>query len=483
LVIDKRLKDGSRFKKRYDMSLSPTLFLGARFGALTSLFNTLDVLTPEGRARERQRRIALSALASALAKAISVSTALISVPLTLNYLGAERYGMWMTMSSLIAMLSFADLGIGNGLLTSVASAHGQDDRGEIRAYVSSAYFILSAIAIAVLCLFFLCYPFVDWFRIFNVNTALAKREAAPMVAVFLTCFAASIPISIVQRVQMGLQRGFMASLWQCAASLTALAGVLIAIHFEASLPLLIFAFLGAPLVAGVLNSSMFFLLLQRDIAPARRAISFRAVRVVAKTGVLFLVLQIVGALAYSSDNIILAQMLGSNAVAEYAVPEKLFSLISTVIVMALAPLWPAYGEAITRGDRDWVRKILKRSLFLAIGISACCSLFLVVAGSSIISRWVGHIITPSLFLLVGLGVWKVLESGGNALAVFLNGARIIKFQVVVSILTAISAVALKVLFISRFGLAGVVWATICSFTIFTIVPASLYIKTILRDFR
>ena len=208
------------------MRLSPTLFLGARFGALTSLFNTLDVLTPEGRAQERQRRIALSALASALAKAISVSTALISVPLTLNYLGAERYGMWMTMSSLIAMLSFADLGIGNGLLTSVASAHGRDDRGEIQSYVSSAYFILSVIAIATLGLFFLCYPFVDWFRIFNVNTALAQREAAPTVAVFFTCFALSIPISIVQRVQIGLQRGFMASLWQCSASLTALVGSL-----------------------------------------------------------------------------------------------------------------------------------------------------------------------------------------------------------------------------------------------------------------
>ncbi len=462
------------------MRLSPTLFLGARFGALTSLFNTLDVLTPEGRAQERQRRIALSALASALAKAISVSTALISVPLTLNYLGAERYGMWMTMSSLIAMLSFADLGIGNGLLTSVASAHGRDDRGEIQSYVSSAYFILSVIAIATLGLFFLCYPFVDWFRIFNVNTALAQREAAPTVAVFFTCFALSIPISIVQRVQIGLQRGFMASLWQCSASLTALVGVLIAIHLEAPLPVLILAFVGAPLLAGVLNSFMFFLVLQRDIAPVLSAISLRATGVIAKTGVLFLVLQVVGALAYSSDNIIIAQVLGAEAVAIYAVPEKLFSLISTIIGMALAPLWPAYGEAIARGDHDWVNSIFKRSLRLAIGISTACSILLIITGPWIIAGWVHNMVTPSLLLLVGFGLWKVLESAGNALAVFLNGARIIQFQVIVSIMTAISAITLKILFVSRIGLPGVVWATIFSFTIFTILPASFYIRKIVR---
>ena len=46
--------------------------------------------TPEGRASERHRRVALSALASALAKIISVSTALISVPLTLHYLGRSN---------------------------------------------------------------------------------------------------------------------------------------------------------------------------------------------------------------------------------------------------------------------------------------------------------------------------------------------------------------------------------------------------------
>src|SRR5262245_42123374 len=135
--------------------ISSKFRLGTRFSSVALLLVSSDNATPEGRARERQRRIALSALASALAKAISVSTALISVPLTLTYLGAERYGMWMTMSSLVAMLSFADLGIGNGLLASVASAHGRNDRDEIQSYVSSAYLVLSAIAIAIVGLFFL----------------------------------------------------------------------------------------------------------------------------------------------------------------------------------------------------------------------------------------------------------------------------------------------------------------------------------------
>ena len=82
----------------------------------------------EDRAKERGRRIALTTIATAVAKAISMAAGLITVPLTLNYLGVERYGMWMTISSVVALLAFTDMGIGNGLLNSIAEANGKDDR-------------------------------------------------------------------------------------------------------------------------------------------------------------------------------------------------------------------------------------------------------------------------------------------------------------------------------------------------------------------
>lgn len=437
---------------------------------LSRLFRAVDVATAEGRAKERQRRIALSALASALAKVISVSTALVSVPLTLHYLGTERYGMWMTMSSLVAMLGFADLGIGNGLLSSVASASGRDDRSEIKAYVSSAYGVLSLIALIVVALFALSYSFVDWFRIFNVQTDIAKAEAGPALAVLVCCFALAMPVSIVQKVQMGLQRGFMASLWQCGASLMALAGVLLAIHRQAPLPWLVLAFVGAPLLAGAMNSATFFLRLAPDIAPSWRSISTAAIRSIAGIGLLFLVLQIVGALAFASDNIIIAQMLGAGAVAGYAVPVQMFNLITTVIAMALSPLWPAYGEAIARGDKDWVRKTFKRSLLLSVGVASVCSTLMVATGPWILRLWVGHAVTPPLLLLTALGVWKVIEVGGNAIAFLLNGAKIVRLQVVTATACAIVAVMLKVILVIQIGMPGVVVATISAYVICVVGP-------------
>jgi O-antigen/teichoic acid export membrane protein len=442
-----------------------------------------DTSTPEGRATERHRGVALSALASAIAKAISIATALISVPLTLGYLGPERFGMWMTMSSFVVMLSFADLGIGNGLMNAVAGAHGKNDRLAIRGFISSSFFVLMIIALMILVLFAASYRFVPWFKIFNVESDLARREAGPAFAVFIVCFALAIPTSIVDRVQMGLQRGFVASFWQCLASTLGLIGVVIAIQLEAGLHWLVLAFVGAPLVASVLNSIVFFGRLEPDIAPTTGAVSGDAVVYIARMGALFLVLQISFALAFASDSIIIAQMLGAAAVAQYTVPEKMFSLISMILTMVLRPLWPAYAEAIARGDNGWVRRTLKRSLLTAVGFSAPISMILVFAGPWIIGLWVGHAVEPPFLLLLGLGLWKVIEAGGNAVAMFLNGAHIVKLQVVIACFFACSCILLKWILVGEIGVSGTVWATIATYLVLATVPYLVLVPRILADIR
>jgi len=436
-----------------------------------------DVSTPEGRAQERHRRVALSTLASVAAKTISVGTSLISIPLALHYLGTERYGMWMTMSSLVAMLSFADFGIGNGVLNAVAHAHGRDQVGEMRDYISSGFFVLSIIAAFVLLLFALAYPFVHWYRIFNVKFPGAQADAGPALAVLITCFALAIPFSIVQRAQMGLQKGFAASLWQCFGSMLGLVGVIVAIHFRAGLAWLVAGFAGAPLMASLLNSLVFFGWQQREIAPSPAHISRKGVFRIAHIGMLFFLLQITVALTFTADNIIIAQLLGATAVAQYSVPEKLFSIVSTVLSMMLMPLWPAYGEALARGDRAWARRTLKRSLLAVLGFSALCSAFLMAAAPQIIHLWIGNAVTAPFILLLGLGIWKVVEAGGNAFAVYLNGAHIVKAQVVIATITALAALALKAYLVPRIGVAGVPWGTLSAYVVFALLP---YLYLVMR---
>lgn len=436
---------------------------------------TADRSSEEARARERHRRLVLTSLSSALAKVISVATSLISVPLTLHYLGAERYGVWLTISSLTAMLSFADLGLGNGVLNRVAAAYGRGDRQAILQYVSSAFAVLTPIGLVVLGTLLAGGLFQPWSYLFNIRGELARKEVGAAMAAFSACFAVAIPAGVVQRVQMALQQGFVSGLWQCASSLFALAGLLLAIHFRASLPWLVLALLGAPSVAALCNSVLFFCGQQPDLAPRFAAVSRGAVMDIGRTGFLFFILQAVSAIAYATDTVIVARALGAANVPTYGVPAQLFALIPMLLSMVLAPLWPAYGEAIARRDHAWVRSTLKRSLTLSVGFAATMSLGLLIAAPLILRVWVGHAVSAPFLLLLGLAVWRTIEAASNALAMFLNGANVIRFQVLVATLTGVCALTLKLLFVRVFGVSGPPWAGVIAYALCGALPLYIYI--------
>ena len=440
-----------------------------------------DRATAEGRARERQRRAMLASSAAAVAKAVRVLTTLASVPLAIGYLGAERYGLWLTISSVSAFLTFADLGLGNGLLNAVSEAEGRDDHDAAARAVSSAFFMLLGVALVFAVVGTVAYPLVSWDRAFNVTSPLAVAEAGPAVAVFVACFVVSMPLGIVERVQLGLQQGFANSLWEGLGSVIGLAGVVVAIHLRMSLPWLVFAMAGGPVIALALNAWVLFWRQRRFLRPSLGRYSREAAGRMLRLGALFLVLQVVSAVAFFSDNLVAAHVLGAASVTQYAVPRRMFDAVAMVVAMYVTPLWPAYGEAISRGDVPWVRRTLARSIARISLFALGCGVVLVVIGRPILHLWAGPLVTPPLSLLAGFAVWTVLASAGSAVAAFLNGAGRLRFQVVTAIAMGVAAITLKIVLARSVGLSGIIWGTVAAYTACTAIPMARYIPRLVAS--
>lgn len=431
-----------------------------------------DVSTDEGRSKERYRRVILSAAASGMAKAITALTTLISVPLTVKYLGAERYGLWMTISSVIAMLSFADLGLGNGLVNAIAEAHGRDDRAAASRYVSSSFFMLLGAAALILAAFALVYRFTAWPQVFNVTSDAATREAGPALAAFVVCFAASIPLGVVQRVQLGYQEGFASSIWQSVGSLGGLVGVVLAVYHHAGLPCLVLAMSGAPVLATAVNCMVQFLWRRPWLCPRWNQIDLGAGRKIASPGMLFLILQLLAMIGSASDNLIIAQMFGASAVAGYAVVQKLFS-VALLSQFFVAPLWPAFGEALARGDYSWAARTLRRSILISVALGGCAALPLLIFGRQIVAFWAGRQLTPSGALLAGFAAHAILGGYGGAMSAFLNSGSLLGRQVSFYGAASIAALILKVALARYWQVAGVIWATVIAYGTLYAIPSWL----------
>lgn len=433
-----------------------------------------------GRSRERYRRVALTFAASVAGRGAAGVAALVTVPVMLRYLGAERYGLWAALSSAAAALLFADLGIGNGLLTVLAADAGRDDHAAARRHVSSAFFALLGVAAVLAAAFALAYPHVPWPRVFGAVSDTAVREAGPAVLAFAACFLVSLPAGVVTRVRLARQEGFANGLWSSAGSFVGLGLVLAAIHARLGLPWLVLALCAGPALALVGQSAVLYLVRERGLRPAWSAASAADAGAVLRLGFAFSVLQLAGALAYSSDAFVAGAVLGPPAAARFGVLATLFDLPLAVLILLLTPLWPAYGEALARQDRAWIAHALGRSLLIAAAFGLAVGTGLALAGAPVLRVWAGPAMVPGPLLLVLMAVRLLVLALGQAVGIFLNGARVIRPQLVFGPLMAVSAVIAKVVLGRRLGLAGILAGGIAAQVTFGLLP---YVPTLLRALR
>lgn len=429
-----------------------------------------DISTDNGRSKERYRRVVLTGGSSILSKGITILTGLISVPLTVNYLGAERYGLWMTISSVIVFLTFADLGLGNGLLNAVSEAEGLDDSGGVATAVSSTFFMLLGISFFLCLIFWVLYPYISWDRVFNVTSSIAIKESGPAIAVLTMSFLMNMPLGIIQRIQMGYQEGYKNQLWLSAGAVLGLVGVLTAIYLEAGLPWLVLAITGGPLLATLLNGFFLFTYFRPELFPRWIHFDLSVSKSLVRAGLIFFLLQVFSALSNSADNIVIAQVLGASAVASYAVTKKLFMIVQ-VTQFIIQPLWPAFGEAMARGDHMWAKQTLGKTLKFSISIGMFAALPLLIFGKSIVSLWVGPELVPSSALLVGFFFWIFLVNFGGSMSVFLNSSSLVGKQCIFFGVASISSIILQIILCWQWGVPGAIWGTIIGFGLFYVIPA------------
>lgn len=432
------------------------------------------------RSAERHRRAFLTSITGIAARIVGMSASLITIPLTLHYLGTERFGLWMTISAVIALASFADFGIGLGVVNTIASASGKDDHDTIRRAISSAFTVLTLIAGTLVTAFFVSYRFISWGHIFRVTSAQAGAEAGPAMIAFVLCFALNIPLDIVQRVQLGLQEGFRTNLWQLCSNAFSVAGVVLAVHLRLGVPGIVLAFAGAPVVGAGLNALYFFGFKRRDLFPRWGHICPEIITSIIRLGGMFFLIQIVITLSFSTDNLIVARALGAASVGAYAIPQRMFSLISVVIFTMVTPLWPAYGEAATRGDIPWIKRILSRTLLAVfIGATIVAAAILLLA-HRILLIWVGPAIHPAFMLLLGLAIWEVVRSCTGTLQMFLNGAGFMRFQTITHCIFGVLCVTAKYWCAKHYGIQGVPWAGVVTYTLVILLPAIWFTPGLLR---
>lgn len=438
-----------------------------------------DKSTPDGRSKERLRRVFLTSASALIARAVSMAGPLITVPLALSYLGQERYGLWMTVSAIVGMFTFADLGLGNGLMTQISQAEGRGDQLESRRSVTSALIALSGMGLLLLCLYSVLFPFVPWPRVLNATSAELLQESGRVVTVCVLGLVVNLPLGVIQRTQCGLQEGFQSNLWQCIGSAINVAVILISVRAHAPLWLLVLCVTGVQPLVNLLNGCVFFGVQRPQLRPRLRDFHWNTARRLLGTGFWFFLVSILMAVGVYSDNVVVAQVVGLSKVPLYSIPSSLSMYLATVASMLYAPFWAANGEALARGDTAWVRRNTLRIIKLNALITGVAGVAFVVLGPVFLHLWIGKDFSPGRPLFAGMASWAFLTAVLGPLFMILNGANAVRAQALMFGVFSLVAISLKVILAHRIGITGVVWASVVPYAVLVVPTVVLLARRVL----
>ena len=430
----------------------------------------------------RRRLIAMlrGALTSLGNRIIGVAIAFVSVPLTIGYLGTERYGAWITIGAILSWLSLTDFGLGLGLANAVTSDASRDRPDLVRMHLSNFIFLMVLVTTGVALVATIMWPLVDWSQVFGVRSPDVLTEVRHAAVAAFAIFALRLPLSIADRIYMAYQEGHIGNRWNTVGSLVGLASLLIVTRTRGGLPWLVFAVFGTGLVIELANILWLFLSHRRELQPHLRHVDRRGFRQVTAIGGQFFLISIMSLVTFQSDALVIAHFRGAASVPTYSVTYTLFNYATLGQTLLFPYMWTAYNEAITRGDITWVRRAFNLFVFGGLAGTTLLVVGLLVIGRAFIGWWAGAPVVPTPTLILLMGAWVMINAFTNPIACLLAAASNLRFQLIYSGMATVANLIGSIYLVQRVGVSGVIGATVLSYLIFVCGPTFIDARLLLK---
>jgi O-antigen/teichoic acid export membrane protein len=427
--------------------------------AITTAAGRVRKYFSEGNKRSIRAKRNIAALL--FRKGLGVVISFLLVPLTLSYLGTEKYGIWLTMTSVVAWMYFFDFGLGNGMRNKVAEALALGERHSVRMYVSTAYAVLGGIALILLVLFLAVYPILPWERVFQAPAGL-ESEVARLVLIVFAFFCMQFVFALVNTLLTADQHPAAAGYLSTIGSAISLGVVILLMKFgEGSLVHLGIGFGLANLLPLIGASVYLYRSRYKEFAPRWSAVDLSKSKDLLSLGVKFFLLQSAAIIIYATDNMIITQILGPSEVAVYGIAFKYMSAVTMVFGIVITPFWSAFTDAYHRSDLRWIERIMRR-LITFWGYAAVVTILLVAISGFAYQFWVGDMIAVPFAVTITMAVYVIVNAWNSVFASFQNGVGVLRLQLIGAGIGGVINIPLAVFLAGPLGLGipGVLLATI-----------------------
>ncbi|WP_321373657.1 oligosaccharide flippase family protein [uncultured Draconibacterium sp.] len=361
---------------------------------------------------------------------LSILIGLLYVPLLLNYLTQEKYGIWLTLTSILGWFSYFDIGLGNGLRNKLTESIALCNNDLGKKYVSTTYALLIGIFSIVLVIFHICNFFLNWNSILNTQN-IDNHELYVLTSIVFTFFILRFVFQLIVVIYKADQKPAFGSLISTFGNLISFIFVLLLTQFTIKGNLVLLGTVISVIPVILLITVSFFAFKKRypQFSPSFNEIDIKLSHGLLSLGVKFFFLQLTYIFVYSTSNIFVTQFFGPQEVTIYNIAFKYFQLPHMAFSIILIPIWSAVTDAYIKADFLWLKKTLKTlnilSLVFGIGI-----IVMVFISNWFYELWVGSQISVPLKLSISLGIYSIMQIVILPHSAFLNGIGKIKISLI-----------------------------------------------------
>jgi len=430
--------------------------------------------------QSRYGRIFQAAWSGGVARVLSSAVALVSLPLAVRYLGAERYGVWATVTTTAVWINLLDLGIANTLTNEISRAYAQGDRQAAGRSFSNALLLTGGMAAAAGIAAALVLPRIDWMRLLNVSRSVSSASVRHTVMAAVALMLLALPSNLVSKLLAGYQELHRANYANCAGALGGLCGLMLGIALHVSMPVLFVMSAGCLTFSNLLALVWVVAWKKPWLTPRFSLIEREPVKELLNSGSSFFLIQVAAVVVFSSDNLVVSHYLGASEVTPYSVTWRVVGFVAVLQSLFFPALWPAYAEAYAKRDYGWIRRTFAVTMTGTVALNLACVTVLLMFGRSLIRLWAGPAAVPSLALLCAMSVWAVINGFMGVESCLLAALNRTREQAVLSIVAAGVNVALSLVWVRQIGSLGVIAGTIVSYVAVLVVPQTLIVRRVWR---
>lgn len=387
---------------------------------------------------------------SFLIKGLSIGISLLLVPLLINYINASRYGIWLTLSSIVGWFSFFDIGLTQGLRNKFAESKAKSDIKGAQIYISTTYAVLAIIFGLLWVIFLIINHFLNWSTLLKLPGDMASEVSILAIIVF-AYFCLQFVLRIITTINIADQKPARASVVDLLGQFASLIFIFILVKTtQGSLVWLGIGLCAAPVLAYVGATVYFFKGEYEMYRPKLSLIDFSFAKSLFNLGLTFFVIQIASVIQYESANIIIARNFGTAQVTSYNIVYKYFGMLTMLFTIFLTPFWSASTEAYLKKDYQWIRNSIKKYNMLNMVIFVL-SIIMLVLSERIYTLWLGKNKVHIDFILSLWGfIFVSATIYGSKYVNFLNGISALKLQFWMSLVTPVLYVIVAVILIKHY---------------------------------